>query len=95
MGESIGILVLLTVGGVIAFAVLVRMVAQVVKDTGREKKMTEAIAHVLIITAQISMYGASSTKTDEQVQLINSMIDAYNQRYKHWRGFAKLPSLVA
>lgn len=95
MGESIGILAILTVAGVVAFAVLVRMVAQVVKDSGREKKMTEAMAYVLIITAQMVNYGSSSVKTEEQLKMINGMIDAYNERYKTWRGFAKLPPLAA
>ncbi|MGQ0618937.1 MAG: hypothetical protein ACT4QA_03305 [Panacagrimonas sp.] len=95
MGESIGILAILTVGGVVAFAVLVRMVAQVVKDSGREKKMTEAMSYVLIITAQLANYSASAVKTEEQVKTINGMIDAYNQRYNRWRGFVKLPPLVA
>ncbi|MGQ0697254.1 MAG: hypothetical protein ACT4PZ_03315 [Panacagrimonas sp.] len=95
MGESIGILAILTVGGVVAFAVLVRMVAQVVKDSGREKKMTEAISYVLIITAQLAHYSASKVKTEEQVKTINDMIDAYNQSYNRWRGFVKIPPLVA
>lgn len=95
MGESIAGLAILTVAGVVAFAVLVRMVAQVVKDTGREKKMTEAMSYVLIITAQMANYSASSVKSEDQLKTINEMIEAYNARYKTWRGFSKLPLLVA
>lgn len=94
MGESIGILAILTVAVVVTFAVLARMVAQVVKDSGHEKKVTECVASMNMVMTHIAVYSASSAKSAEQVAVINRMIEAWNQRYSRWRGFEKIPPLV-
>lgn len=94
MGESLGILAILTVGIVVAFAFLARMVAQIMKDSGHEKKVTECVASMNMLMTHISVYNASNTKPPEQAQTINRMIDAWNERYRNWRGFEKIPHLV-
>lgn len=94
MGESLAILAILTVAAVVVFAVLVRMIAQVIKDSGHEKKVTECIASMNMLMTHIAIYNASADKSADQVAVINKMIEAWNQRYFRWRGFEKIPALV-
>lgn len=93
MGESIGILAILTVAAVVAFAFLARMVAQIVKDSGREKKVTECIASMNMLMTHIAVYNAGH-KTADEAAVINRLIDAWNQRYCRWRGFEKIPPIT-
>lgn len=95
MGESIGILAILTVALVVIFAVLTRMAAQIMKDSGHEKKVTECVASMNMVMTHIAVYNATASRTPEQVEVINRMITAWNERYFRWRGFEKIPLLVA
>lgn len=95
MGESIGILAILTVAAVITFAVLARMITQVMKDSGHEKKVTECVASMNMLMAHIAVYNSSSAKSAEQVAVINRMIESWNQRYNKWRGFERIPLFVS
>lgn len=95
MGSALGVAALATVVGVIAFAVLARMAAQIMKDTGREKKVTECIASLNMLMVHINVYSAGKVRTADQTATINRMIDTWNQRYSRWRGFEKIPKLDA
>lgn len=93
MGEAIGWAAVMTVAGAIAFAVLARMAAQIIKDNGRERKVTECIASLNMLMVHIAVYDAATEKSSEEANAINRMIDAWNQRYGRWRGFERIPNL--
>lgn len=93
MGEALGIVAVIVIVATLVAAIIVRMIAQVVKDSGREKKVTECIASLNMLMAHVAMYNANTEHTSEQRDVINGMATAWNQRYSHWRGYQKIPPL--
>ena len=93
MGEALALAAITMIAVTIVGAIIVRMIAQVVKDSGREKKVTECIASLNMLMAHIAMYNTNPDHTPEQREVINGMANAWNQRYSHWRGYQKIPPI--
>jgi hypothetical protein len=94
MGEALLYTAFTVVVVTVVGAFLARMAAQILKDAGREKKVTECIASLNMLMVHIDMYAANTSKTEDQRRVINAMIEAWNQRYSHWRGYQKIPNLT-
>lgn len=95
MGEALLYTASVVIAVTVVGAIIIRMVAQVVKDSGREKKVTECIASLNMLMAHLSVYKTNAARSPEERAVINGMIEAWNARYSRWRGYQKIPTVVS